>query len=284
MKLYFIFIICLLFNLSLCGQDLVLTYSGDTLQCKILQVTKDYVIYSDSSGSIRKDSVRMTEVSSYYYSESLEDLLHPGRQKDFERLQFSLSPGVGYLLSKMTPVIPDEFHTFLNNSHYGFALNGNAALFFTPHWGFGFTGSYFYSYARNDMIMMIVDTVSLTGSLSSNLGLAYVAGGIHYRNASRESKRSYELSLCAGYLNYRDMIRLNEYKTLFTGGTIGGSVSVYVDFFLKRTMGIRTGLVFMLAEMDSYSRTDENGSKPVYLSHEDKMNLSRIDFVLGIRL
>jgi hypothetical protein len=279
-------LICILSGLSSEGQDLVIKTSGDTLQCRIRQISGTYLYYSAPGDTIRKDSIRIADIDSYYFSSDVKYLIDPSLKanKEFEKWQFFLAPGVGYLLSKNTPVIPNEFQNYLNQSHYGFTLNGDASWFFSPHWGIGFTGSYFYSRAKTELVGMPVDSTLYSGPLSNDIGLTFVAAGFHYRILSREARRAYELNLSPGYVFYRDMVRITGHDILFTGGGFGVSGSVYIDFFLKKKLGIRTGLVFLYSDIPPYTRRSDSGSQQVDIGPVDHVNLSRLDVFIGIRL
>ena len=268
------------------AQDLVIRKNGDTLSCRIVKISLTQIRFSPAGSPAAVDSIPMSEVETYYYSEGIDNLIGNGKGKkqDTELLEVSLLPGAGYLLSQKSPSVPYEFQKYLNRSHFGFAVNGTAALFPGVHWGFGITGSYFYSGTGTDLTTAMVDSsTTYTGPLSSRLGLAYVAAAVHYRNLSKESKRSYGLCLASGYVNYRDAVLLTGDKIVYHGGTVGISGSVFIDFFQKGRWGIRTGLSFLWAEMDSFEKTRGSESTP-YLWPDGKVNLSRLDLFIGIRM
>lgn len=282
--LLFIFLICPCFQAF--SQDYLITNNGEKRSCVIKQISAKYIFYAlPGAAPQSRDSISIENISSYYSATPIEELIFPERKGHTfkDRWEFSLSPGVGYLLSKKTKVTSDQVREFLNASHYGISVNGDAAWFVTNHFGVGITGSYFFSFKRDDIVGLLSDSSTYVGPLTNKMGLSYIGAGGHYRIKSANTDNAYEIKMTAGYLNYQDVVSMRTENKVYSGDAFAASLSIIFDFYRNKKAGLRTGLSFTYCVMDNYtSDSFGNNTQPDFQNHD--VDLSRLDVFIGIRL
>ncbi len=284
---------------SLPGQDRIITFSNDTIDCEILRVTISNIFYSTSPVSIRSTNrFPLSEVQSFSVSavKGSTAKYRPVLSDRYSGLRLGLSGGAGYNLKIMDEtlseiVLPsmeqDLAESLIARLRSGILANADIVWLFSSGLGVGVQYKFVNSSASIEGFVDQFpgpDIVYLT--FKKRVYVNFIGVELLYRESLDKQKRFYVY--CNG--SFGPAIYRQEYEyyyyhvnSISTGKNFGMEGTVGFEFFINRHMSVGAGLSGFNAVIKKIVATDGIYTLKIDLPEERYENLSRIDLSLGIK-
>lgn len=264
------------------SQDLIVTKSNDSINCKITKVKNDqiYFLYQKDE-AVESTLIPLKNVSSYkfkFYEEvaiSKEEI--PGFNK-FSGFRIAVNGGYSYDPGRDYNTGSSTFNDYYNQLRSGFHLETDARYFFDELIGVGVRFSYFN--ASNELYDVFEDPEQ---AYSDNIKVSYVGPQFSFRFLNKSKKNAFLLTSSIGYLSYKnDQDYSNPIE--ITGSALGLVSEVGYDIGIADnwSMGIQLGITSGFIKKLTYD--DGVSTQEIELPKNNRpQGSARIDFGIGIR-
>jgi hypothetical protein len=281
----FLILSCLIISLN--GQDLIVTRSGDSLNCRITRSTPANIYFTFKyMGEVRNTMLPATEIlvsqKNYYARPDVP----PGKvvgKNIYKAFSAGVTLGPGYRFGKIDPDQSQSAIDYLKGLKWGFQAGANITYFISEPMGIGFSWSRFMSANSAENVMIMDQGGNLVSAdISDDIDISYYAPTFTTRMINASRKGTLYLNYSAGLLTYRDnTIITGAYK--ITGSTIGFGIDIGYNIDLSENLQA----VFQLSMITGYISTikidDGSSVQTVDLEKGSYETLSRIDFSVGLR-
>lgn len=214
--------------------------------------------------------------------------------------RIGLHNGVSYLWTSLdkaqTQLIsdgadPDDVDDFFKKFRRGYHFSADAYKIFANIWGVGVKYSVMASVAEQYMRFEAPDGLNLLHTdITNREYVNFIGGSFYAQHWFARAERLYvnaNISLgCAFYRNEFETDFENYYfrvNRLDKGKTIGGGAEIALEYFPTPGISLACGVGCFLARFDRLSVTRGGITETVDLTGEDRRNVSRFDFSVGIR-
>jgi hypothetical protein len=277
-------------------QDKIITLKKDTIDCKIIKVSKNYVFFAVSVKGIRS-SGKLPVDSLLNYSISVKTAAEEKtREKPdpFERLQLGISGGPGFLFASSEKaeiymesmgLDPGLIETYYSDLKSGINVNADISFMVTPKYGAGFKYRFLITSAIIEGFFDPGEGANLFYSTyEEQIYVNYFGPMFAYRQ-SIGNKNLFKLNLnCSiGLATYRNEVGCLSNYLLLTAKDFGMEASVGMEFLINRKISITADLSAFYATFSKMKASDGSSTTTLELEKENYEDLSRLDLSLGIR-
>ena len=282
-----VFILILLMAGGIAGaQDLIVTNTNDSINCKITKETNDYIYFSyRNNGELRKTLISKNDVKQFTKN-------NPGASSDlsstdiFQRgySPFRLAVHGGFS-NRLGKVVKSDFEQYLKDLKKGYNLGVDASYFISETVGFGIK---FSSFGADNQLASVTmdhdgDGVMSTGPMSDDITITFVGPSYSTRFVSTKGN-AFITSLALGYLGYMDHAKLFDYAFDLKGGTLGIAFDIGYDIKLSDRLSLGAQCSLFRGTLTSITQDYGSYSRKVDLDEDEYEGLSRLDFSVGLRL
>ncbi|WP_207433644.1 outer membrane beta-barrel protein [Sabulibacter ruber] len=272
------------------AQDLVVTYEGDSLNCKITREAKDRLYFTFMYKGAAKNTVlskhlirqyqrnyftdgEIPETSEYQYSEQA-----------FSRYRLGVSGGWSYRIARTADGLQPFYKEYIDNLKQGFHINGDAAYYFNEQMGAGLRYSTYHAANELDNVTATMpDGTTVTGTLSDKINITYVGPYFSSRTLNRNKLNAWIFNVGFGYLGYTDKaLQVNERYT-FKGSTFGLSADAGYDMRISKKLSVGLQISFVTGTLRQMEVSNGTTTQKIKLQPENYENLSRLDVSVGLR-
>ncbi|MCL1933917.1 MAG: hypothetical protein FWF53_08940 [Candidatus Azobacteroides sp.] len=277
---------------------------------------------SDNQNAIGK-FISIDQVREYYrnsqFQESFPTVERKKRPKEpFDRWRVGLQGGGAYLLSSFSNMeqnmqdagIPqskiDDYNKHLRN---GFYVGADVHFLITRFFGVGVKYSLFATSARLDYSLNGFGYFTPDGFISYSIPtyypisekdkyyLNYIGPSVvfqHWLDKNRKFRINEELSM--GYVRYREEGRFDSHQYVNTdqgvtflnnalaeGNAFGGSAQVAFEYYPLPWLSVGANAGVLLTSFGSLKTSTKETSFRQDLEGDDRINMSRIDYSVGVR-
>lgn len=291
-KLLFFIIISLIvwpFN-NLFAQDLIVTNEGDSINCKITKVKKDYIYFTfKHKKEIRNTLLSMSDVKTHqfeYYQTSEVPLVKVSGFENYQRFRIAVNGGYSYMPAKIPENTPTDLKNYTKELKSGYHFNLDATYYFTEPLGFGFKYSVFKSKNSVDNIYVeVLDGNRRYGKMSDDITITFIGPAFKTRLLNSNKTNAFLLGLSIGYIGYtNNFVLIDDYK--MTGGTVGFGFEIGYDIGLSENISLGFQLSSISGNLLKYKISDGFDTETIKLdSDEDELiSTSHVDFSIGVRI
>jgi hypothetical protein len=293
----FLVIIYLFLGITIVNsQDLIVTENGDSLNCKITEIKKDYIhfIYKYES-EVRSTLLPVWKINYYkqgfYPNSEIANTVVKGEKNkmvysgNYQKVRLSFNGGYSHLVAKISEGIPPDFKDYYKELRSGTHLGAGVGIFISESIGFGARYSHFKTkneirgiYAVNNYTGQVI-----TGNLKDDITINYIGPAIYSRFYSRNKMSCFLANFSIGYLGYKDNAEIIE-KFLVESSTIGVELDLEADFMIDKNIALGFGFGYVGGSLTKYDQTIGGKKTTIKLDPETPENISRIDLSVGLRL
>ncbi len=185
----------------------------------------------------------------------------------------------------------DDVDDFYKQFHRGYHFSADVYRIFASTWGIGIKYSIMASTAEQYIQFDTGDGLNLLNTNIINREYVNFIGASFFIQQRFEKAKALRLnsSIALGYARYRNEFETdfgNYYfntNTLATGNTIGGSWDISLEYFPIPMVSVVIGAGCFLARFDRLYTSNGRLSGTVDLTGDDRRNVSRFDFFIGVR-
>lgn len=287
MRTILAFLVLVFFSQVVLSQDLIVTTSGDSINCKITKVKDENIYFTfKHKDEIRNTLLPLTNVKNHvndFFQKSEVPKDKVFAKQNFEHFRFAINGGLGYETARIGDGVPSDFKDYARQLKSGYVFGGDLTYYFLEVLGVGVKYSQFNS--SNNLDNIYVDDgqgVRKYGRMSDDLSINFIGPTFSTRLFNGDKSKAFIFSLGLGYMGYSDnKVIVDNYK--MTGSTMGISYDVGYDFEVSKKAILGVQLSLISGTLLSYKWDDGTSVQTIKLQNDEYENLSRIDLTIGLR-
>jgi len=246
---------------NLQAQDLIVTNNGDSINCKITKITKDYVHFTFKHNEEIRNTLlptnQITTQQKNYFSVS--ELPTNYALKDiYPRIRVAIDGGWQYRTAKLASGMDTELREHYRKMKSGFHYDMQAAYFFTESMGIEamFSQQFFGNNLGYGSLTGKDGNLIDTGELNEKILFTYIGANYLFRPFNSNKKNNWLFSVGFGYMDYNDRFFLDNVERLkLSTGTLGSYIAVGYDIAISENLGIGFKLSTIGGTFKDYKQT-----------------------------
>jgi len=295
----------LIFFLSLKAQDRIISTSNDTIQCKIVSIGSERILYElkEKNGFVTSKFIQLSQVSEYSrFSSTNKELKQPVKRRmnstNVPEKVWTLRVNVGK--SELPWYLDEVTSDYTTEAYYkkittGFHINSNAIYWATNYLGVGIDYSFFHSSFYGSITNPYALSMYSLATEDFNQYFHFLGPTIQFKQYL-DVKRKFFISesLSAGALLYRledqityPIIEQNVYSdystnTLLTAFSLAAKIGLTAEYRLSRSLSVGMGADFLYGTLKKASievrDSKHNNTSLTNQELSKTMNISRLDY------
>jgi hypothetical protein len=273
--------ITLLTSLTSIAQDLIITNTGDSIHCKVSQITKSYTYYTINQTI---SHIPSTEVVNIIFSTTKNAAKKKNTtvKKALNDIKITLKYGAGQRKASLHPSISDDFIDYYTDLNNGTFKGFNADIFLNKNFAIGFQYSIFSSYNKmtNILVFEEVNQEYLYGNLIDDITIEFYGPTITSRNAFLNNKLQLISSLSVGKTEYRNKaVVINKYN--LSGFTIGFASEINLEYKIAKHIFLGGGVSFMTGMISDFFVETNYGNYNINLEKGNYEDVRRLGYTFN---
>ena len=279
------FVICA--GLELKAQDLIVTDSGDSLDCQITKVDGNniYIIFMED-GNEQKAVMPRSMIR--YYAVDYKDVWEydeavPKKEIKYPRLRVSVGGGIANLIGANPENIQESLIPYVEELKSGNHFAADICFYVKETVGIGVKYSYFATKnSLNSIYVIDSNGIAAYGRLEDNIVIQYIGPAVALRKTMPRGSAHVVSNLSLGllmYINHATVIDtyLISGKAFAFSGDVGLDFEIGGGVYFGISFGLTLGIIKSLV-------IEHNGVvETVDLTGLEYSNASRFDLGLGLR-
>ena len=278
----------LLFSvISVSAQDLIVTNTGDSLNCKITAVKSDYVYFTFvQNKEVRNTLLSRNQVAVFqynFYPQEVVPAKNVAETDIYPHLRLAANGGWSKMTAKLSDDIPAQLKTYNKSLMTGYHFAADAEYYFMEQIGIG--AEYCSFHSRNDMNNVSFINRNGTighGTMSDDITIRFIAPVLSTRFLDIKKKNAFLFNLGIGYLGYTDNAELGDAYEI-KGNTLGLCWGIGYDFKISENGALGIQFSYLKGTLNEYKIADKTKTETVKLDDKNRINLNRIDLSVGFR-
>jgi hypothetical protein len=295
------------------AQDKIVTANGDTILCRILDISAGKINYEQTlnDGRTVGKFISADQVNEYFRDSQLlpEQTVkkNPFISLPSKPFRISVEGGYGYLLSSFSDmrkglsyIVPSsgDIDQYLSGMKNGIHLGADFYLLLNENFGVGAKYSLFASRAELNMLNPLYTDSYLYSYIpmyyakreKESFYFNYIAPSLFFRQWLDKKRRfAFNESLSLGCVFYRDEIRGDRYSlvsnSLEKSRQFAGNFDVSVEYYLLPCLSVSANGGVFYTKIGDVEQTavDSNGELQTRPSESsESINMSRLNFSAGL--
>lgn len=267
-------------SVSLQAQDLIVTKEGDSLNCAITKVEKDFIYFRTAKdGGVLNTQLPMPEISYYRYryypTSALPVDAKTAEAKVFPHFRLAINGGWSYRLAKAADSNSPEVDEYIKELKSGYSYGADVTLYWSRYSGLGARYDVFRSKNKleDGSFLLASDDISIT----------FIGPYYSSRFLMANKKNSLMFNAGLGYVGYKDKAYfITDYE--LTGATAGLLLDLGYDIGLSERFAVGFQLSLIGGILTQYKIDDGFNTQTIELEEEEYEGLGRINLSVGLRL
>ena len=283
--LLFLFLAPIYFPLF--SQDLLVTKEGDSLNCKITGIKKDFIYFTFKyKEEIRNTLLGKDQVVDYklgYFSKAVVPARYVFNDRSYPHFRVAVNGGYSYRTAPVAKDVSKVVSDYLKQLKSGYHFSADASYYLTELFGLGIKSSVSFSSNSMDHVQVEMDDgTTKTGMMSDDIRIWFIGPAFTIRLLDGLKRNAFLSSVAIGYLDYHDnAVLINKY--IIKGNTAGLEVSLGYDFAVSKRFSLGIQVSYLVGSLSQVVIDDGAIKKTVNLPDNAHENLSRLDLTVGIR-
>ncbi len=285
------------FTLKGISQDLIITLSNDTIDCRITKVTRSDIFFELTTMGVRSEGrLPLSGISNYTVSPGLNQsatntILQPA---SFHKIRIGINGGGGYLYGSTESAVAqmvswgipqdqaEEYYKHLKKGIYG---SGDVTWMLKPGIGLGIRYKFFDTSGRTEGYFDPQEgEIIFFSEFQEQIYVNFAGVSLFYgQNLGTGQRFMVYCTYAAGLSYYRDEARLFYGNILITGKSFGMDGSVGLEYQIRPGLSVGTELSSFSSILKKVKMTDGSETETLSLEKENYENLSRFELSLGLR-
>ncbi|MCK4661441.1 MAG: hypothetical protein KAT68_01140 [Bacteroidales bacterium] len=287
MRTILILFVFTFFLLSVFSQDLIVTNEGDSINCKITKVKKDYIYFTfKHKEEIRGTLLFLSNVKIYqfdYFQHSEVPKEKVVGYENYQHFRFAFNGGYSYQTAKISESVPSDFKDYVKGLKSGYHFGGDLTYYFKETMGIGF--KYFLFKTSNSMYNIFVEDTNGNrkyGKMSDDLTISFIGPTFSTRLLGGNNRNTFLMNFSLGHMGYsNDKIIVDSYK--MSGNTMGLAIELGYDIEISENLFLGFQISVISGTLFEYKWNDGTKTETIELENGEYESLNRIDFSIGLR-
>ena len=274
---------------NLQAQDLIVTNSGDSINCKITKTTKEYIYFTfKHETEIRNTILPVNQVSiqqkDYF---SVSELPANYTLKDiFPHFRVAIDVGWQYRTAKLADGMDVALQEHYRKMKSGFHYDLQVAYFFAKFMGIEamFSQQFFGNNLGYGSLTDKEGNLIGEGDFNEKVSFNYIGANYLVRLFDSNNKNSWLFSIGFGYMGYNDRLFFDNVERLkLTAGTLGSYMAVGYDIGISENFGIGLKLSLLGGTFSNYKQTKNGITTNETLPEKTFEGLGTVRLSVGLR-
>lgn len=272
---------------SIYSQDLIVTTSGDSINCKITKLKQENIYFTfKHKEEIRSTLLPMSNIKIHQFNYYQTSEVPKGKIigfNNYKHVRLAINGGYSYHTASVGDGVPSDFNNYVNQLKSGYHIGGDFTYYFTEPLGVGFKYCVFKTSNSMDNIYR-TDSYGYTtyGKMSDDLTISFAGPTFSTRILNSNKTNAFLTSLSMGYLSYsNNKVLIEKYK--MTGSTVGLGLDIGYDIELSKNLSLGFQISFITGSLFKYELDNGVSIQTIELDNDEAENLNRIDFSVGLR-
>jgi hypothetical protein len=289
-KKIFLFAISLFVVINnLQAQDLIVTNSGDSINCKITKITKDHVYFTfKHNAEIRNtllpaNQIIMQQKGYFLVSELPANYTH---RDIFPHFRVAIDGGWQYRTAKIADGMDATWREHYKKMKSGFHYDIQAAYFFSEMTGVElmFSRQLFGHSLGEGYLTDAEGNFVDSGELKEKTAFNYIGANYLFRFFDSKKENCWLFSFGLGYMGYNDKFLFNNVEnTKITANTLGYNLAIGYDIGLSENFGIGFKLSLMGGTFRNYKQTIDGITTNETMPDKTAEGLGTLKLSVGLR-
>lgn len=269
------------------SQDLIVTNSGDSINCKITQIKSGDIYFKFMRDGKVDDTILPTDGVRDYQFNFYESPVLPEKEisfaHDYSRVRIALNIGLSQRIAKIPDDLPEELKEYTRKLKSGYTFGADFHYYLTENVGVG--GKVYSSKYSNKVSIKATDESGniKIGDMSDKINILFAGPSVSYRLFNKKKTNAFIYNFAVGYLGYKNNVTFFD-KFKVTGGTVGLAIDFGYDFRLGSNKAIGLQLSMVQGVLTKFKREINGKTETIKLEKEKYEGLGRIDFTIGYRV
>lgn len=290
MKIYLLVLAIVLLCLkNVYSQDLIVTTIGDSINCKIIKIKKDYIYFYYKYGDDIKNSLIPSNNIKFYKKDFYTKSNIPPNiigqlKKKYKRFDIGVNGGYSYMIGKVDKNLSSFLQTYEKKLKNGYHFGAEMNYFTSEYFGIGLYYSIFRAKNQLDNVYTI-DSVTKqvrTGILKDDITIQFFGPSVCRRFTSKNNADHFLLEFSLGYMGYKDKATVIDNFTL-ASETLGMRLVAGFDVKIDNDWDAGISFELITGSLDHYRYDDGIHSKTITLDNNHLASISRIDLSLWLK-
>ncbi|AEM71170.1 hypothetical protein Murru_2131 [Allomuricauda ruestringensis DSM 13258] len=264
------------------SQDLIVTTSNDSINCKITKVKRDQIFFVFKKNSeVQSTLIPLKNVASYRYDFYEEPNISkdeiPGSNKN-SGFRIGVNAGYSYDPGKDYDSGSSELNNYFDKLRSGYHIEGSTIYLFDEYFGLGVRYSYYN--ANNELIGAFEDPSIV---YRDDITVNFIGPQFSLRFLNQSKKNAFFLNSSIGYLSYKNEQDYSN-PVKITGNAIGFVSEVGYDIGIAENWSLGLQIGITAGRVKKVTFDDGTSTEEIELPKNQRPQGSgRIDFGMGLR-
>lgn len=223
----------------------------------------------------------------------LSNLVAQEKKQQIHRWKFGINAGAGYYTPsnkdakrslEESGVNKKTADSFYNKLKWAATFDVHAYYLFNSNMGAGIRYNFARSSAKESDIHISNSFYNLIVDIEDRVYVNYVGPSFYFQKwIDSSNKWLLNGSITLGYVHYREESEVMYSTLLATAHSIGSSVNIGVEYFFNKSWSVGLDYSFFGSTLNRVKIDDGYQSESIKLKGDDKINLSRMNLMAGIR-
>ncbi|TLX73071.1 hypothetical protein E9993_16560 [Labilibacter sediminis] len=293
MKKIIIALSFILFAQLTSAQDLIITQDGDSINCQITKIKKDFIYFRFiNDGEAQNSLIPNEEVKTYindYDTEvqipKVDPLKSPSliKKDNYRKFRIGGYGGYSYQLARVSSSVPPDFKDYVKKLKSGYHYGADATYFISENTGLGIKYTMFRSKNSMDNIYITYDNGDTEyGRMSDDLFISFVGPNLVYRKFDKYNTNCFYMQGALGYMSYKNNKEVVS-PFVMTGSTLGSCIDIGYEISIDNNLFLGFQLSLMAGTLSKYTIDDGESSETFELEDDEYENLTRVDLSICLR-
>lgn len=280
-----ILILSILFSNHLFAQDLIVTTTNDSINCKVGQQQGSFTLYKINtpegiqSRAINNNSILKVQYNFY----TSNNKIVPAPKKYINETSFNA--GIGYtMLFKLFDVDDIYFKDYYNDLSNGINLHAEIQRSFNPKLGLSLRYDYFKSSAEKNNYTFVSQSQNITADIHEEVTIHTLSPGLYYKIPLVEDMK---IKLFGSYDHnfYDDAVKINSTTLDVFGNKSGLSLGIAYEKAINKNIDVSLQIKYRASKLNKITYVNGSGNKTeIELYGFDRLNINRLTLGLNISL
>ena len=274
---------------NLQAQDLIVTNSGDSINCKITKTTKEYTYFTfKHETEIRNTLLPVSQITTQkkYYFPVSEIPANYTLKDIFPHFRVAIDGGWQHRTAKLANSTDAALQEHGRKMLSGFHYDLQAAYFFSKNTGIEamFSQQFFGNNPGYGSLTDKEGNLIVAGEFKEKISFNYIGANYLLRLFDSKGKNNWLFSIGLGYMGYNDRLFYDNVERLkLSAGTLGSNIAIGYDIGVSENFGIGFKLSLLGGTFSSYKQTFNGITTNETMPEKTFEGLGTVKLSVGLR-
>ncbi|KQC29679.1 hypothetical protein AAY42_07105 [Flagellimonas eckloniae] len=270
------------------SQDLIISKSNDSIQCKITKLKKNniYFVFKNNQ-QYQSTLIPLTEIVSYEYNFDEENRIPkekiPG-YIEYSKVRISLQGGYSYQIGKINDEGSQELREYLEKLRPGYHFGGDFTYYFAESFGVGVKYQQFRTSTdfTNVVFFEAINNGPVNRLLKDDISISFIGALLSARLYNKAKLNAFFFNTSIGYMTYSNNA-IYEDAIKLKGNTLGFASDIGYDIGIADNLSLGFQLSTFFGQLSKLETDNGTSQRSIDIARNEGGGLGRFDLSIGLR-